>query len=101
MFFSKILINFFCTKVFEDSFGNEYFISQQVNHLGRNRRYVIFNANNKTQDTSILSSRAFMWLHYSIDHFQDEVFQDRKFWYKENLGNLTGTAKAHSPYQNN
>ncbi len=100
-FFFRIYVKLFYTRVFVDKMGNEYFLSFNMNHLGVYRRYVLFNSNNKEQDTSKISSNAFLWLHYLVDDFNDNIFKDHKFWYKDNVGNLTGTKDCYDPYLSN
>lgn len=89
-FIDKVLAKLSAKKVGEDSFGNCYYLSVFKNHLGKNKRLVIYNG------LSISSKVPPMW-HAWLHYMSDEIPKNEKNlgWQKDYRPNLTGTGYAY------
>ena len=92
-FIDKILAKIWAKKIGKDDFGNEYYVSCFKNHLGRNKRLVIYNG---LDLSSKVPPMWHAWLHYMTDEFP--IGNKKKFeWERDFEPNLTGTKYAYEP----
>ena len=91
-FIDKFLANIYAKKVGEDSFGNSYYLSFFKNHLGKNKRLVIYNGFNFS---SKVPPMWHSWLHYMSDEIQNDG--KKLVWERNYQPNLTGTKYAYNP----
>ena len=92
-FIDKFLAKIWAKKIGKDDFGNEYYVSCFKNHLGRNKRLVIYNG---LDLSSKVPPMWHAWLHYMTDEFP--IGNKKKFeWERDFEPNLTGTKYAYEP----
>ncbi len=92
-FIDKFLAKIWAKKIGKDDFGNEYYVSCFKNHLGRNKRLVIYNG---LDLSSKVPPMWHAWLHYMTDEFP--LGNKKKFeWERDFEPNLTGTKYAYEP----
>jgi NADH:ubiquinone oxidoreductase subunit len=92
---SKLKIKIFGRKVGIDKFGNQYYLSTKKNHLGYNKRYVIYNG---LEDSSKIPPIWHAWLHYLIHEIPGSDLDSSTYaWQQEHTPNLSGTIHAYSP----
>jgi NADH:ubiquinone oxidoreductase subunit len=82
----KIKIKFFCKKVGNDEFGNEYY--QNPRSL---KKYVVYKG---IAEASKIPPNWHSWIHGWVND-TDFHLQAQYFWQKIHLPNLTGTKKAY------
>lgn len=82
-----------CNKlVGTDCYGNSYYLSKEVDYLGKARRLVVYNG---LDEPSKVPPLWHAWLHYLSDEIPDGSHKPYS-WQKEHLPNLTGTKHAYS-----
>ena len=92
-FIDKFLAKIWAKKKGKDDFGNEYYVSCFKNHLGRNKRLVIYNG---LDLSSKVPPMWHAWLHYMTDEVP--LGNKKKFeWERDFEPNLTGTKYAYEP----
>jgi NADH:ubiquinone oxidoreductase subunit len=92
-FIDKFLAKIWAKKIGKDDFGNEYYVSCFKNHLGRNKRLVIYNG---LDLSSKVPPMWHAWLHYMTDEVP--LGNKKKFeWERDFEPNLTGTKYAYEP----
>lgn len=89
---AELLIKLFSKKVGHDQYGNEYYISKNVNFFGKKKRYVIYK--NKDLDSSTVGGLWHAWLHYIIDDLNSIDNVTDYYWQQPHHPNLTGTKFA-------
>ena len=78
-------------RVGEDSFGNKYYRSKNLDNYGRAKRWVVYNGQ---PEASKVPPEWHAWLHYMVeDPLLDKVRYD---WQKDHLPNLTGTGASYA-----
>lgn len=92
-FIDKFLAKIWAKKIGKDDFGNEYYVSCFKNHLGRNKRLVIYNG---LDLSSKVPPMWHAWLYYMTDEVP--LGNKKKFeWERDFEPNLTGTKYAYEP----
>ena len=77
-----------------DEFGNRYYRSKRTNRWGREQRWCLFGGDD---DASVVPSEWNAWLHHTVDAPLTHLSTKIKFWQKEHIPNMTGTAQAYRP----
>lgn len=86
----KLLAFFTSKKIGQDCFGNCYYQAKRPNHLGRLRRWVVYQRDN---EPSSVPPEWHVWLHYTTDIIPSGKFS----WQRMHESNKTGTVDAYFP----
>ena len=92
---TKLFTLFKGQRVGADEFGNVYYQARRVNHMGRKRRWVIYNG---APEPSKVPPHWHGWLHYTNDEVPPSgVAVKLHGWQLGHLPNLTGTKARYLP----
>lgn len=91
-FINKLCVKLFSKQIGVDQFGNKYFVGNNTNYLGIQKRFVIYNG---IADGSKIPPMWHAWLHYATDSTPNIGVTYN--WQQDYIPNLTGTKYAYSP----
>ena len=88
----KFWIRLFYQHVGSDQLGNNYYQARSKNHLGRQKRYVIYRG---IEDGSKIPALWHAWLHYSLKEAPIIEENQNYSWQIPHLQNMTGSKLAY------